>query len=846
MHRDYLPLDLSRFGNLTVTQYQERAEQGTGSYLEERTAPPVGRQTLRGLPFHIGTGAGGPDLIAPHLLPDHAVREVPIGQAVHGVVFAHVLLDSELWSGAPFGRRVARYRLCTADGQAHEVPIRERMEIGHIPLPWGQYPLLCVPDRHDVMEDQRHGQFERAGFRQTEVQPSSPAAYYLWYWANPQPDVVIDTLTIEAEHPGLVVAGVTLGFIAEDPVRPRTRLTARVRIAAEADVTSPPRIVVDRGVAGYPQALPDQPLDASGMGYPGWGAPDADGSAGYYVDIAAAPSATVSVADDAGRFAADVRWADVLRHGSAQSGPVHVDLIDTGRNWMKITIVDEGTGRAVPCRVAFQTPDGVPFAPHGHHAHVYSGLQNWNIDVGGDVRLGQVTYAYVDGAAEGWLPRGPLIVDVARGFEYEPVRVRTTIVPGQRELRLSIRRWVDMNARGWYSGDTHVHFLSGQGSLLEAAGEDLNVVNLLQSQWGHLFTSTEEFTGGPMWTADHRHVVWVSQENREHILGHLGLLGLKRPVMPWATGGPGEGELGGGLETTESRWADAAHEQGATVVLAHFPTPNAEAPVMVATGRADAVEMYDQLDFEHLEYYRYLDDGYRLPLVAGTDKMASGVPVGLYRTYAQLESGVEFTFETWTAAVRAGRTFITSGPMIELSVNGQPVGTTLHVSAGDVLEVECNASSVLPMHTLQLIERGRVVGEVSVDDQSAAGSTAPAGPVRTLRLRTTLPVTGPTWLAARCGGPDYQPLRHHDEQRRGIMAHTSPVYVAIDEHYRLRDPRTSDYMLSVIAAAREYLRAGSPQYPDGTVSHHHGRADHLAFLEEPFLEAERRIIGRGQ
>ena len=34
--------------------------------------------------------------------------------------------------------------------------------------------------------------------------------------------------------------------------------------------------------------------------------------------------------------------------------------------------------------------------------------------------------------------------------------------------------------------------------------------------------------------------------------------------------------------------------------------------------------------------YQYLNYGYRLPLVGGTDKMSGDVPVGLYRTYARL------------------------------------------------------------------------------------------------------------------------------------------------------------------------------------------------------------------
>ena len=71
-----------------------------------------------------------------------------------------------------------------------------------------------------------------------------------------------------------------------------------------------------------------------------------------------------------------------------------------------------------------------------------------------------------------------------------------------------------MNARRWFNGDTHVHFLSTQGSHTDVQGENLNVVNLLLSQCGHLFTNTEEFTGAPSVSRDSRTIVYASQENR--------------------------------------------------------------------------------------------------------------------------------------------------------------------------------------------------------------------------------------------------------------------------------------------------------------------------------------------
>jgi hypothetical protein len=101
-------------------------------------------------------------------------------------------------------------------------------------------------------------------------------------------------------------------------------------------------------------------------------------------------------------------------------------------------VIDDATGRPVPCRVHFRSPEGIPYQPDGHHNHVNRNLGSWHSDIGGDVRLGQITYAYIDGTCQGWLPRGEVIVDVARGFEYEPLRASVTIAPGQQELTLHL------------------------------------------------------------------------------------------------------------------------------------------------------------------------------------------------------------------------------------------------------------------------------------------------------------------------------------------------------------------------------------------------------------------------
>jgi hypothetical protein len=424
-------------------------------------------------------------------------------------------------------------------------------------------------------------------------------------------------------------------------------------------------------------------------------------------------------------------------------------------------------------------------------------------------------------------------VDVARGYEYEPLREWVEIETGQRRLDLRIRRWIKMSEQGYYSGDSHVHFVSTQGGHTEAAAEDLNVVNLLLSQWGHYYSNTEEFTGRPSVSPDGRTIVYASQENRQHILGHLTLLGLKSPVMPWGSGGPEESELGGGLDITMSHWADQCHAQGGTVILPHLPTPNAEPAAMIATGRADAVEFLEHQSYEHLEYYRYLNGGYRLPLVGGTDKMSSATPVGLYRTYVHIPPDEPFSYENWCKGLREGRTFMSGGALLWFEVEGQPIGSTLQVKGGGTVEVEAIARSIFPLHTLQIVERGRVVAQV--DEAEGA---------RELRLHTQLQIDRDTWLAARCAGPNYSATPHFDRRRRGVMAHTSPIFLTTGEEYALLDPDTAQYMLTLIEGSLAYIREASPQYPPEHVTHHHGRENHLQYLEKPFQEARAALHRR--
>src|SRR5262249_27364724 len=153
--------------------------------------------------------------------------------------------------------------------------------------------------------------------------------------------------------------------------------------------------------------------------FAGWGEANNSQSSPVYADVAAVPSATVEVKVDE-NVLNQVAFQDLSIGRVIETERIRVAIVEDGRNWVATTVVDDATGQPIPCRVHFRSPDGVPYQPHGHHSHVASNHDTWHRDVGGDLRLGQLAYAYTDGRCQGWLPRGDVIVDVARGYEYQP------------------------------------------------------------------------------------------------------------------------------------------------------------------------------------------------------------------------------------------------------------------------------------------------------------------------------------------------------------------------------------------------------------------------------------------
>lgn len=178
---------------------------------------------------------------------------------------------------------------------------------------------------------------------------------------------------------------------------------------------------------------------------------------------------------------------------------------------------------------------------------------------------------------------------------------------------------------------------------------------------------------------------------------------------------------------------------------------------------------------------------------------------------------------------------MSGGPILRFSVDGSRVGDVLRLPGnGGTVEAEAEAVSLFPVHALQIVQEGRVV----------ASAEEPQG-ARRLHLKTRLSVDHHTWLTARVGGPGYtQSLPHRDGWRRGIMAHTSPIYISVGGDWWMYSEEAAQYMLTLISGGLEYIRHRCRRHLPGTVSHHHGEEDHLAYLERPFREAMEKLQKR--
>lgn len=431
-----------------------------------------------------------------------------------------------------------------------------------------------------------------------------------------------------------------------------------------------------------------------------------------------------------------------------------------------LRINDAASGKPTAARLRITGANGAAYFPFGSHHEFPLGR---NEDVGGRVLVGREAWVYVDGACEIRLPSGvPLRVRIEKGPEFTPIDESVTLGPGQMALRFAVQRWSNLRETGWFPGDTRVHFLPPHSALIEAAAEDLAVVNLLAhetavpSQDGETYLSVPHltaFSGQNTALSNDSAAVAVNTLNIHPVLGSVALLHAHRVVFPLRFGGPDYPD-----DWSVCDWCDQCHrKKGLTVWVEPFTDgQDGEALVAAILGKIDAIE-YDgrpRLASFLPKLYQLWNLGVRLTLVGGSGKDSNRLPCGSVRTFAELGPGEVFTYTNWINAIRGGRTFATTGPHLNLTVGPAGPGETAELLEPGRLPIVAQAESRLPFDRLEVLANGEVIG-------SAVPRESDGKWLAFLGIEHAPTESG--WVAARVIGP-------------AAFAHTSLVGVQLTGH----------------------------------------------------------------
>jgi TolB protein len=418
------------------------------------------------------------------------------------------------------------------------------------------------------------------------------------------------------------------------------------------------------------------------------------------------------------------------------------------------------------------------------------------------------------------VPAGTVSVELMKGLARQPERRTLEVRAGAMAAVAAVmpaRPWLDGTDRRWVSADVHVHMNYGghyrntpAHLVLQAEAEDLDIVeNLIVNKEQRI--PDIAYSGQGVDPASKPGTLVVhGQEFHSSYWGHLGVLGIHgNMLLPGYAGYPNTAAAS--LSPTNADVADIAHAQGALVGYVHpFEEPPQpltrpahtdadELPVDVALGKVDYLEIVAFADHQATAgvWYRLLNLGFRIAAAGGSDAMANYAtlrgPVGLNRVYASVANGA-LSSEAWLDALRQGRTFATNGPLLDFSVAGTSIGSTLRLERGQSVPFTARLRSIVPVDHAQIVCNGRVARELALGSQRDR-----------LDVNGTLPIGKSGWCLLRA----FTTRAEYPVLDNFVYATTSPVYVTVRGERR-RSPEDARYFEAWI----DHLLQTTGSYPD--------------------------------
>ncbi len=482
------------------------------------------------------------------------------------------------------------------------------------------------------------------------------------------------------------------------------------------------------------------------------------------------------------------------------------------------TIVRSGSDEAVAARLYVTGSDGERYYPAPSLPHPAKRELEGHV-----ITLGK--------PFEVELPAGKTTVRVERGPEFHPI-VESMNVPagGAVEKKFELRRWIDMAELGWYGGDLHVHRrLADMHALL--LGEDVNVAMPLTA-WDNrprdpdLEMFAQHATPNGEVRIDDRHLFTIFNQEYEPARSPTGavlLMGMNKLI---------DGRAAPPLEPI----FDLAHQRGGFVDMEKHSW--AWAPVVAATGKCDVFEIANNhhwrekclyVEFEaparslKAEYpetiegwtlygfdswYAYLNCGFKLAPIGGTANGVHPNPFGHSRVYVNVVDSARpmttrsLALERWRQNMLAGRSFVTTGPLLFFKVAGREPGYEIRLDAAKPLKAEVRLQSLTKPERIEIVRGGDVVHSFRADVRPDRDG------IYRFEDSIDVPVDSTTYLAARAfvEPPDRSTVRF---AHSGIVRVTVPGKPLLPRRFEL--DHFTRRVESLIAEIKDgKLKAGDP------------------------------------
>jgi len=409
-------------------------------------------------------------------------------------------------------------------------------------------------------------------------------------------------------------------------------------------------------------------------------------------------------------------------------------------------------------------------------------------------------YFYTQGITDRALevPEGQYTVEASQGLENEPQRRTVQVTARHGETVEILFKHIKLNqasSERWVASDLHVHMNYGgtyRNDLNDlvrlSQAEGLDVVNQLtvnkEQRYPDIQFLAFQESSNPA-DARYRHGEFrfvQGQEFHTSYWGHRGILALQdHLILPGYAGYPNTAAAS--LYPMNADVYDMAHAQGALVGAVHpfdeLPDPFAkpdqritdELPVDVALGKLDYMEIVGFSDHKSTAavWYKLLNLGFKLPAGGGTDATTNyAAPirgqVGFDRVYVWTP-GWPASIETWKDGLKQGRTFATNGPLIELKLGGEMVGSELKFEAPQTaIAFTAKLRSIVPVDNLEVVCNGKVAQILKLE--GARNSADVSG---------TIPLKESGWCVLRA----WSEKAVYPVMDNYAYATTSPVYVTI-------------------------------------------------------------------